>query len=1028
VTRIISVLALTGLFGCSLLIEALDPSASGGTSVGSPDAGSPDGGSPADAGTPTENPCSEGGTLDLVSGECSDKYGADSTCPEGQTFHLNHPWVVRAHAAGVTVRYVAKGKSGVGSESDPAGTIVPALEDGEDASTTALVAVLGEGDFSITSPLRRRSVTLVGLCPAKTIISSEEGPALRLDEVSVVQIFGIGFDARNPVQVGARRASALEIDRGSNVHLEQIAVRGGLGHGVHISQTVGGRVIVRRSSFAVLAMDGLRTVNVDGVLIADGNHFSHLGGHGISLSGVGGQVDLSRNDFAESIEQTGIRAIDGVGFWTVDGNPFRGVGGLYAIEFSHFSNETTTVSITRNAIGPGPTIGIFLHDNVGFWTVDGNPFRGVDQGVLISESPSMGGLSVSGNELEDIASVGIGTMRTNGIGENWATIADNTISGNGAVGGDHVLASEGVRIVDSGGITVSGNGFALLTGAAVLIDLRQWGDLANHAALAGPTTLTLSQNTFAPSVLKELIKQDIPENVTVDSEGVTATEEAVTVDRSEQPSGECGDGYLDEELAEACDDGNQVGSDSCTNLCELAVCGDGVLRTDAAPDEMGYEACDWGSRTGNIGINCLPNCQLPVHQTLSISDRYGCVATMRSRARVNTNLICWGEAGNFGAGLGDFEPGLEPLVGEVQGLGALNRTNYDIVSVATSTGEDDLENPERWNAATCALNEIGSLYCWGSAGAVPGLDSFQPSAIQVRLPERMRAVRLALGPNEGCVIDERGALQCWARRHSFLRAAGVEAEVTQLDLRGPGLGARVSDLALGTDHLCVIADGAVWCMGDSSHGQAGRTQNPTTFVQVEGASRNGMFGMAQVFAGYKRSCARSLVGVLSCWGNNEAGAHLLGPVLTPLAGNIPFSAAAFEVALAVTEPIELSLTPWFSLLRADRGRSATVAWGVAQSALFDGMNGDPEFPRARVYRGDLNEAMPVVPVPLGYTVHSVRAYAQPHAELAGWICTQLVQEGMPDLVYCYGDNDIGMARFSNAMPGPITGMVSIRLE
>jgi cysteine-rich repeat protein len=45
----------------------------------------------------------------------------------------------------------------------------------------------------------------------------------------------------------------------------------------------------------------------------------------------------------------------------------------------------------------------------------------------------------------------------------------------------------------------------------------------------------------------------------------------------------CGDGTVDP--GEVCDDGNRINTDACTNSCEIAVCGDGVVRT-------GVEQCD----------------------------------------------------------------------------------------------------------------------------------------------------------------------------------------------------------------------------------------------------------------------------------------------------------------------------------------------------------------------------------------------------------------------------------------------------
>ena len=51
----------------------------------------------------------------------------------------------------------------------------------------------------------------------------------------------------------------------------------------------------------------------------------------------------------------------------------------------------------------------------------------------------------------------------------------------------------------------------------------------------------------------------------------------------------CGDGAVD--VGEACDDGNEVDDDACTNTCTLPVCGDRI--------RQGGEACDEGVANGD---------------------------------------------------------------------------------------------------------------------------------------------------------------------------------------------------------------------------------------------------------------------------------------------------------------------------------------------------------------------------------------------------------------------------------------------
>ena len=57
----------------------------------------------------------------------------------------------------------------------------------------------------------------------------------------------------------------------------------------------------------------------------------------------------------------------------------------------------------------------------------------------------------------------------------------------------------------------------------------------------------------------------------------------------------CGDGVMEE--GEACDDGNGNPTDSCTNSCQVAICGDAVAR-------QGVEQCDAGAESATCDTNC----------------------------------------------------------------------------------------------------------------------------------------------------------------------------------------------------------------------------------------------------------------------------------------------------------------------------------------------------------------------------------------------------------------------------------------
>jgi len=69
---------------------------------------------------------------------------------------------------------------------------------------------------------------------------------------------------------------------------------------------------------------------------------------------------------------------------------------------------------------------------------------------------------------------------------------------------------------------------------------------------------------------------------------------------SRQPLGLCGDGEVQAEQGEQCDDGNTIGGDKCSATCQIEACGNGV------PDEG--EECDRGVGNDNNG-DCTMACK-----------------------------------------------------------------------------------------------------------------------------------------------------------------------------------------------------------------------------------------------------------------------------------------------------------------------------------------------------------------------------------------------------------------------------------
>lgn len=117
----------------------------------------------------------------------------------------------------------------------------------------------------------------------------------------------------------------------------------------------------------------------------------------------------------------------------------------------------------------------------------------------------------------------------------------------------------------------------------------------------------------------------------------------------------CGNGIP--EAGEECDDGNTSNTDSCTNVCEWAVCGDGFHQPDGAtPDPSDDEECDDGNQNNND--SCDNQCQL-LPPPIGGSSSSSAPASSSSSSSVpassssSSSAAGGGVAGGGGGGVGD---------------------------------------------------------------------------------------------------------------------------------------------------------------------------------------------------------------------------------------------------------------------------------------------------------------------------------------------------------------------------------------
>lgn len=186
----------------------------------------------------------------------------------------------------------------------------------------------------------------------------------------------------------------------------------------------------------------------------------------------------------------------------------------------------------------------------------------------------------------------------------------------------------------------------------------------------------------------------------------------------------------------------------------------------------------------------------------------------------------------------------------------------------------------------CALRGESDVSCW-TIPERPGHEAPVPIAI-----EGLSAVaHLASGGPSSCAALRSGAVACWRHR-------GRNNTYTAPELVPDVMRAR--QVAVGGAHACaLLEDGAVRCWGSNAQGQLGepsrRTSNATS--DVVGA----LPAIAELAAGARHTCARSVAGEVWCWGDNERGQLGIGPFAgSALPVRVPDLTSAESIAAGAT--------------------------------------------------------------------------------------------------------------------------------
>ncbi len=172
---------------------------------------------------------------------------------------------------------------------------------------------------------------------------------------------------------------------------------------------------------------------------------------------------------------------------------------------------------------------------------------------------------------------------------------------------------------------------------------------------------------------------------------------------------------------------------------------------------------------------------------------------------------------------------------------------------------------------TCALVSNGSAWCWGhnnfgQLGDNTVVDKYTPTAVIMPLGRTFETI--APGNLHTCAIDNLGSAWCWGYNNS-----GQLGDNTLGNSRTPKAvvmpsGRTFGAIALGNGHTCAVDTvGSVWCWGKNSYGQLGDNTVddkiiPTTVIMPPGRP------FSMIDSGLYFTCALDNVGSAWCWGQN----------------------------------------------------------------------------------------------------------------------------------------------------------------
>lgn len=309
---------------------------------------------------------------------------------------------------------------------------------------------------------------------------------------------------------------------------------------------------------------------------------------------------------------------------------------------------------------------------------------------------------------------------------------------------------------------------------------------------------------------------------------------------------------------------------------------------------------------------------------------------------------------------------------------------HSIGSAATS-GRLVVTKVSTGGTQSCALAQ-GRVFCWGAnTNGALGLGT----TTSTNVPREVGGVLagktvtdISVGTNHACAVAD-GNAYCWGLATSGRLGNGTTTGTytSPVAVSTGAMGGTVTSISAGDTHTCATADGNAYCWGNGSNGRLGRGSTTTASTPVAVVTSGVLSGrtVTAISAGTSHSCAVA-DGLAFCWGLGTNGR--LGNAST--SGNY-------------TSPVAVSTATGL----ADRTVTSVSAGNTHTCAVVDGTAycwGSPTYGRLGngATSGDVGEPVTVTATML--TAGSVTAIN------AGSTHTCAISDGT---AYCWGYNNYG---------------------